>query len=196
MVNDLAGLKPIFFRLEEIAKQNANDFEVQLAVGDIKQHLVNRGTKLKQMPDAPSVATPPPMPPPAASRRDSSSIGDARHQDSPPPQQAPPPMQPSLPVSGQFSKPAAPPLPGPPALPGHAPCLCCVVHDACGASRPSATIASVRSTGTAGYHRAGAPRVSAAAGFFLNPFDADHRADSGDVFATHSASPSAGQSVA
>ena len=48
LVNDLAGLKPVFFRLEEIAKQNVNDFEVQLAVGDIKQHLVNRGTKLKQ----------------------------------------------------------------------------------------------------------------------------------------------------
>ena len=56
---ELAGLKPIFFRLEEIAKQNVNDFDVQLAVGDIKQHLVNRGDKLKEMKDVkPSPATP------------------------------------------------------------------------------------------------------------------------------------------
>lgn len=65
LVNDLAGLKPIFFRLEEIAKLNANDFEIQLAVGDLKQHLVNRGTRLKEMKEAkPPVAAPPPEPPP------------------------------------------------------------------------------------------------------------------------------------
>ena len=76
-VLELGGLKPIFFRLEEIAKANVNDFDVQLAVGDIKQHLVNRGTKLKEMkpvavPTAPYPAqAPPPMasvpvPPPPA----------------------------------------------------------------------------------------------------------------------------------
>ena len=70
-VNDLAGLKPIFFRLDEIAKANAHDFEVQLAIGDIKQHLVNRGTKIKQMKEAapepvsmPAATPPPPVPPP------------------------------------------------------------------------------------------------------------------------------------
>ena len=62
---DLGALKSIFFRLEEIAKENANDFDVQLAVGDLKQHLVNRGTKLKEMkePKAPVPPPPPPQPP-------------------------------------------------------------------------------------------------------------------------------------
>lgn len=81
-VTDLAGLKPIFFRLEEIAKQNVNEFDVQLAVGDLKQQMVNRGTQLKEtkegklpvaapspvpppMPPMPAAATPPPAPPPA-----------------------------------------------------------------------------------------------------------------------------------
>ena len=62
-VQELGGLKPIFFRLEEIAKANVNDFDVQLAVGDIKQHLVNRGTKLKEMKDTKAAAAPPPLPP-------------------------------------------------------------------------------------------------------------------------------------
>jgi hypothetical protein len=62
LVTELAGLKPIFLRLDEIAKDHADDFEVQLVVGDIKQHLVNRGTRLKeQRPPAP-----PPIPGPAA----------------------------------------------------------------------------------------------------------------------------------
>ena len=38
-VTDLADLKPVFLRLDEIAKENQDDFEVQLVVGDIKQHL-------------------------------------------------------------------------------------------------------------------------------------------------------------
>src|SRR5579872_1294215 len=48
-VTELEALKPIFFRLDEIAKQHSSDFEVQLVVGDVKQHLVNRGVKLKEM---------------------------------------------------------------------------------------------------------------------------------------------------
>jgi hypothetical protein len=70
-INDLNALKPIFYRLDEIARQHEDDFEVQLVVGDIKQHLVNRGTKLKAqaaetIPLEPRAATPPPMaaPPP------------------------------------------------------------------------------------------------------------------------------------
>jgi len=64
LVASLEGLKPIYYRLDEIAKQYANDFEVQLVVGDIKQHLVNRGTKLKEQ--EATIATPPAMsaPPP------------------------------------------------------------------------------------------------------------------------------------
>jgi len=60
-ITDLAGLKPIFYRLDEIAKQHPDDFEVQLVVGDIKQHLVNRGTKLKEQ--EANIAPPPPPPP-------------------------------------------------------------------------------------------------------------------------------------
>jgi PEGA domain len=65
-VTDLAGLKPIFLRAEDIARDFPNDFEVQLAVGDIKQHLVNRGAKIKQMMEetqaAPITVVPPPPP--------------------------------------------------------------------------------------------------------------------------------------
>jgi hypothetical protein len=77
LVSDLADLRPIFDRLDEIAKENHDDFEVQLVVGDIKQHLVNRGTKLKEIQQAvrtpqgqmPAAAPPgPPVPPPPSSR--------------------------------------------------------------------------------------------------------------------------------
>lgn len=47
-VTDLAGLKPIFYRLDDISKQFSGDFEVQLGVADVKQHLVNRGMRLKE----------------------------------------------------------------------------------------------------------------------------------------------------
>ena len=46
---DLAGLKPIFFRLDELAKDHPGDFEVQLAVTELKQKVVTRGTALKQL---------------------------------------------------------------------------------------------------------------------------------------------------
>ena len=102
-ITDLAGLKPIFYRLDEIAKQNPDDFEVQLVVGDIKQHLVNRGTRLKEQPappggtgtstgsPAPTVVVPPRMPSPT---------GDVQ--------------TPRLMSSGQFNpgKPATPSLGG------------------------------------------------------------------------------------
>jgi hypothetical protein len=46
---ELAGLKPIFFRLDELAKAHPGDFEVQLAVTELKQKVVTRGTALKQL---------------------------------------------------------------------------------------------------------------------------------------------------
>jgi hypothetical protein len=46
---ELAGLKPIFFRLDELAKEHPGDFEVQLAVTELKQKVVARGTALKQL---------------------------------------------------------------------------------------------------------------------------------------------------
>jgi PEGA domain len=125
LVASLEGLKPIYYRLDEIAKQFSNDFEVQLVVGDIKQHLVNRGTKLKEQqatiatppapfqaqPSPPPLSTPPPMPaapPPIPS------------QAAPPP--LPPPIAPSAPppVPGP-TKTFAQPIPTPPPMPAAQP---------------------------------------------------------------------------
>ncbi|HEY3739036.1 MAG TPA: hypothetical protein VGL53_04285, partial [Bryobacteraceae bacterium] len=47
-INELADLKPIFARVEEIAKQNAGTTEIELAVKQVKTQLVNRGKKLKE----------------------------------------------------------------------------------------------------------------------------------------------------
>ena len=58
LIDDLAGLKPIFYRLEEIAKANAGDFEVQLVAGDVKQHLINRGVKLRELSGAATQSNP------------------------------------------------------------------------------------------------------------------------------------------
>ncbi len=46
---ELVGLKPIFFRLDELAKEHPGDFEVQLGVTELKQKVVTRGTALKQL---------------------------------------------------------------------------------------------------------------------------------------------------
>lgn len=61
-VTDLEGLKPIFARVDEIAKQFSDDFEVQLVAGDLKAHLVSRGTRIKaeKAAAAQSPAAPPP----------------------------------------------------------------------------------------------------------------------------------------
>jgi hypothetical protein len=61
-VADLAGLKPIFYRLDEIAKEYSGDFEVQLAVDDVKQRVVSRGKALREA----QHAAPPPSPSSAA----------------------------------------------------------------------------------------------------------------------------------
>jgi hypothetical protein len=70
LATDLAALKPIYYRLNEIAQSNLADFDVQLAASDIKQRLVARGTQLKQQessPVPPSMMTPAPPPPPPIS---------------------------------------------------------------------------------------------------------------------------------
>lgn len=46
-VNNLADLRPIFHRLEELARQYPDNLDVQVAVGDCKQSLVARGNDLK-----------------------------------------------------------------------------------------------------------------------------------------------------
>ena len=45
-VTELAGLKPIFVRADELAKAHSGDFEVQLAVAEVKHKVVTRGTVL------------------------------------------------------------------------------------------------------------------------------------------------------
>ena len=45
---DVGTLRPVFERLDEIAKQNAGDFDVQLAVADVRQRLIQKGLALKQ----------------------------------------------------------------------------------------------------------------------------------------------------
>src|SRR5258708_28024453 len=52
-----------FNRLDEITREKNDDFEVQMGVGKIKQHLVNRGAKLKELQQA--VRTPAAQPTPA-----------------------------------------------------------------------------------------------------------------------------------
>jgi hypothetical protein len=56
---ELAALKPIYFRLNEIIQAFPGDFEVQFTGNDIKQRLMARGTLLKQQ------ETSPPPPPPS-----------------------------------------------------------------------------------------------------------------------------------
>ena len=117
-VTDLEALKPIFFRLDEISKQHSSDFEVQLVVGDVKQHLVNRGVKLKEMAAAgvppqtirrPQPPIMPPAPPPAPSSSDapptvklprSPVIPPAPPGPPPAPSNPPPVSGPRLPLSG------------------------------------------------------------------------------------------------
>jgi hypothetical protein len=57
---ELAALKPIYFRLNEIIQAFPGDFEVQFTGNDIKQRLMARGTLLKRQETSPP---PPPAPP-------------------------------------------------------------------------------------------------------------------------------------
>ena len=62
---ELAALKPIFFRLNEIIQAFPGDFDVQFTGNEIKQRLVARGTELKQQETSPPPpAMPAPEPPP------------------------------------------------------------------------------------------------------------------------------------
>ena len=45
---ELAALKPIYFRLNEIIQAFPGDFDVQFTGDEIKQRLIARGTLLKQ----------------------------------------------------------------------------------------------------------------------------------------------------
>jgi PEGA domain len=122
LVASLEGLKPIYYRLDEIAKQHANDFEVQLVVGDIKQHLVNRGTRLKEqeatISTPPAIVTPPPPlpPPPIAAIPPTQTMSQP-----PPPIPSGPPPVPSAPPPMPPAFAAPPPIATPPPVPPSAP---------------------------------------------------------------------------
>ena len=96
-VTDLGGLKPIFFRLDELGKEHPGDFEVQLAVTEVKQRVLQRGTALKQSapakvgPVVVPVDLPPPLPPPPVA--DAAPPKEPRFQSPPdiPPSKLPPP---------------------------------------------------------------------------------------------------------
>ncbi len=47
-VNHVADLKPIYDRLEELARQHRADFDLQLAVEDVRQRVIDRGLMLKR----------------------------------------------------------------------------------------------------------------------------------------------------
>jgi hypothetical protein len=64
-ISTLAGLQPLFARLEDITKIYSGDFEVQLVAHDVKQHMLTHGSRIKQLqPPAPVVAPPPAAPTP------------------------------------------------------------------------------------------------------------------------------------
>jgi hypothetical protein len=111
-VTDLAGLKPIFFRLDELAKQHSSDFEVQLAVTEIKQRVVSRGTALKQFAHVapPAVAAPLDLPPPLPPQppKEGRTTFQAPPSDLPTPSsKLPPPLRPATPAPGAKKAPAA-----------------------------------------------------------------------------------------
>ena len=81
--NQLAALKPIYDRLGEIGRQHPSDFEVQVAVADTRQRVIDKGVELRrgrtngsgttvaEIPAAPAAkpAAPPKRPPVALGRR-------------------------------------------------------------------------------------------------------------------------------
>ena len=64
-IRNLAELRPVFYRLDELTRQHSDDFEVQLAASEVKQRVIARGTTLRalgqtlqEIPAAPTGATP------------------------------------------------------------------------------------------------------------------------------------------
>jgi hypothetical protein len=104
---ELAALKPIYFRLNEIMQAYPADFDVQFTGNDVKQHLMARGHVLKQQETAP-------LPPPSAAP-----ILSPPPLAVPWPDAAPPPVVPAAPQTMPLSPPplpffnVAPPPPAP-----------------------------------------------------------------------------------
>jgi hypothetical protein len=83
---ELAALKPIFYRLNEIIRGFPDDFDVQLTGDEVKQRLVARGTLLKQRETS--------APPPAPAAAPESPAMPAATPENPPSPHAPPPAAP------------------------------------------------------------------------------------------------------
>src|SRR5579884_4552625 len=66
---DVGALRPIYDRLDEIARENSGDFEVQLVAADLRQRVINKGLRLRHAREravrhpVTAVAPPPPAPP-------------------------------------------------------------------------------------------------------------------------------------
>jgi PEGA domain len=123
-VTELEDLKPIFFRLDDIARAHSDDFEVQLVVGDIKQHLVNRGTKIKEqaaggLPPTYKPLVVPPTPPPLSTPLPPTMKppSPASGPPGPPPMSPPAPANPDAPTVRLSPRPVAPAAGPPPRSP-------------------------------------------------------------------------------
>ncbi len=64
LATELAGLKPLYYRLNEIGQRYPADFDVQFALSEVKQHLMDRGAQLKQQEAGPPPPLMPEAPPP------------------------------------------------------------------------------------------------------------------------------------
>lgn len=107
LATELAALKPIYFRLNDIIQAFPGDFDIQFTGNEIKQRLMARGMLLKQQETS---APPPPLP---TSFGDTVAPAPAAPHEPPEPPVAPAatPLPASFPYSG-----SAPPEPPPPAL--------------------------------------------------------------------------------
>jgi hypothetical protein len=90
---ELAALKPIYFRLNEIIQAFPGDFDVQFTGDEIKQRLIARGTLLKQQETSP----PPPAPAMPAAPVESPAILAAKPENPPRPVTRAPALPPSPP---------------------------------------------------------------------------------------------------
>jgi hypothetical protein len=111
---ELAALKPVYFRLNEIIQAFPGDFEVQFTGNDLKQRLMARGALLKQQESSP------PPPPPAMPQAEPPTLPAFFPDAVMPPPEAPPeppgmPAATPSPMSFPFFD-STPPQPPPPAF--------------------------------------------------------------------------------
>jgi hypothetical protein len=116
---ELAALKPIYFRLNEIIQAFPGDFDAQFTGNEIKQRLMARGTLLKQQESSPPPPAAPPPPPPAMPAAQPPPLPTSLLDMVAPAPAAPPeppgmPAAPPFPLSSPFFDPAPPEQPLPP----------------------------------------------------------------------------------